>query len=161
MRRTKLRSVGAGLIGNDFVFDPGTMFRPGNAPGSLVQGANGKSLSVAILCFYPIHVLGKVPYLVKRVPDGKLEIALCRSRSEIDVNLHKVIGGMRERNRVVHRSWFGCFRLLRPCGTTPNHDDEKKRQLYPVSSDHALVGASKEFLTELGAEALAAMSFNR
>ena len=156
-----MRSVGAGLVRDDLVFDPCTLFRSPDAPGGFVEGANGKRLSFTVLCLHPVHILGKVPDLVKRVPHRQLKVTFGRSRSKIDVNLHQVVGGMRKRHRVADRSRFGRLQLLRACATTQNHDDEKKRQLYPVSSDHALVGASKVFLAELGAEALAAMSFNR
>jgi len=93
MLSVQLRSVGTGLVSEDFVLDRGAIFGVGDSPSALVDYFTGNGPMMGVSRLQPSDVLREITHLVESIPDWQLQLALCSPRR----NLYSDVNAMRGR----------------------------------------------------------------
>src|SRR5258708_38702708 len=98
----QLGAEGTRRVNIDLILDDRTCGRTLNLPAAFIGFVNRKFSTRAIFGADPVYVLSEVADLVERMPHWELEIALCRTGRQHDLNLRELFSRRRQRDRVGH-----------------------------------------------------------
>ena len=129
MVRIQLRAEGTRLVGKDFVLDFASAFSATDAPAALVQFRDCQRQTAIAPSAHPGNVLREIANLVKRVPDGELQLALAGTRRDRNFHLYEMLRCARQGNLVAdprHRQLRRFFRTRRDYGPREECCDGKR-----------------------------------
>src|SRR5262249_23550165 len=104
MLRIECRAVRTRVIHEHLIIDPRTLASSSHPPATLIQLRQPNGMALEIGGPDGIDVLGKIAYLVKRVPDRELDVLGVRPRWKLHGDLDQMTNWIGQVDRVANHS---------------------------------------------------------